>query len=770
MSTYPSLPTAYLHPPTASSASSVEPLTPTSAASGPTSRPSPSEVERDELDSDESTAPQPTAAAAAAEPGIECKWKDCTYSAPGPEELYTHLCESHIGRKSTNNLCLTCGWEGCGVKCVKRDHITSHLRVHTPLKPHPCSVCGKTFKRPQDLKKHERIHTQEHHQLHKLSKATTSNDPDFNSRFPSHRHDGHLPHPADRSPVSLSLSPSSSAQDPTSPYDNPHLLGLPASGGAAPSPSSLAALHKKQHEELAAYQQRELMILQQLAYQQQQSSAYAAQLAAESLGANRLKRGHDDGFDHFVEDMKKRKMDPVYDVDMIARLNALMPPGLPSASFPQLSALAGAAGANGPFYPGMPNLNLQTPSSMPPMPIPDIRTEADLALFNQFMVSLGREATQPNGPAAFAMESNGSSASGSNASRNSLSPLSENSPIEDLFNPSELASLGLAGMPGIPQGASLPNNAGSVSLGSLYPSLDSLDSRPRAASLSEAAEPPRRPIAGLPRAGSTSGSTARQAFNYSGGGESQYPNLPNNWLSSPPGGTAEQNFASFDSLARSRGSLPAATLAPRDFYKRTYRHIAPLGAAPNHRESAERTGADEDDDEESVSSEENDRDMHGRIAINALLADGDPAYKLPAIRRLENDSTTLPSLRQQLSVPTPSRRTLSPARNPPVKRHTDDDNIVHGVKRLELDDRRRGDSPALEGVSSPSSGTSSAATSRPPTAAPRDPMAEMRRRHAALIRAWLVAVNLEFKRKQVADKAKHEWAPATPSRLSEIAA
>jgi hypothetical protein len=60
--------------------------------------------------------------------GISCKWKDCSYSAPGPEDLYTHLCETHIGRKSTNNLCLTCAWEGCGVKCVKRDHITSHLR------------------------------------------------------------------------------------------------------------------------------------------------------------------------------------------------------------------------------------------------------------------------------------------------------------------------------------------------------------------------------------------------------------------------------------------------------------------------------------------------------------------------------------------------------------------------------------------------------------------------------------------------------------------
>jgi hypothetical protein len=41
---------------------------------------------------------------------------------------------------------------------VKRDHITSHIRVHVPLKPHKCDFCGKSFKRPQDLKKHVKTH------------------------------------------------------------------------------------------------------------------------------------------------------------------------------------------------------------------------------------------------------------------------------------------------------------------------------------------------------------------------------------------------------------------------------------------------------------------------------------------------------------------------------------------------------------------------------------------------------------------------------------
>ena len=73
-----------------------------------------------------------------------------------------HICEKHVGRKSTNNLNLTCGWNSCRTTTVKRDHITSHIRVHVPLKPHKCDFCGKAFKRPQDLKKHVKVYTYSH--------------------------------------------------------------------------------------------------------------------------------------------------------------------------------------------------------------------------------------------------------------------------------------------------------------------------------------------------------------------------------------------------------------------------------------------------------------------------------------------------------------------------------------------------------------------------------------------------------------------------------
>lgn len=87
-----------------------------------------------------------------------CHWDNCNLEFYTAALLYHHLCQDHVGRKSQRNLQLNCHWGDCKVRTEKRDHITSHLRVHVPLKPFICSTCQKLFKRPQDLKKHLKIH------------------------------------------------------------------------------------------------------------------------------------------------------------------------------------------------------------------------------------------------------------------------------------------------------------------------------------------------------------------------------------------------------------------------------------------------------------------------------------------------------------------------------------------------------------------------------------------------------------------------------------
>lgn len=211
----------------------------------------------------------------------KCQWVDCTQSFPDPEILYNHLCHEHIGRKSTNNLCLTCKWRDCATTCTKRDHITSHLRVHTALKPHVCDICKKTFKRPQDLKKHEKIHTEEHHAQHRHSKAVTV--PDTLSRNRRESVDDHNSRFSSRSKL-----------QPGHFTDASHFGPLPT-----PSPE---VTHL--HTQLPSWETRP---------------------DASSTPPTGIKRSHDYAVavEDFFQDVKKRRVSPSYNSHMAERLTSL---------------------------------------------------------------------------------------------------------------------------------------------------------------------------------------------------------------------------------------------------------------------------------------------------------------------------------------------------------------------------------------------------------------------------------------------------------------
>ncbi|KAI6136456.1 hypothetical protein F5141DRAFT_1208807 [Pisolithus sp. B1] len=318
-----------------------------------------------------------------------CQWLDCTSAFNDPELLYNHLCNEHIGRKSTNNLCLTCRWKDCSTSCAKRDHITSHLRVHTPLKPHVCEICKKSFKRPQDLKKHEKIHTEEHHAQHKHSKAITVSDSAYLTRIRGEHARGILNKP-------LSTNPPSAAANTTTPPNAPFARTKPPTDAPpyavlpTPSPELDRDVHFSRHVSAPTYHS---FSPNHGSWDDTKTSSVPA----------RNKRHMEYSVDDFFSDMKKRKVSPSYDSDMAHRLNSL-------------------AYGHDPHY----------EDSFNPRSISlDIRTPEELAAVNEFLLALGRDVTGVSNRGQAHLPSD------------RLSPPS-------YFDSDGLNQLGLAGMPGLP--------------------------------------------------------------------------------------------------------------------------------------------------------------------------------------------------------------------------------------------------------------------------------------------------------------------------------
>jgi len=174
--------------------------------------------------------------------------------------------------------------------------------VHTPLKPHVCDVCSKSFKRPQDLKKHEKIHTEEHHAQHKHSKAITIPGRPLPSQASANTAPApHLRPPSHHSSHSLSLN-----HPPHNHY------GIPTPSPEIPHPD--LRLHRPEYFAGKDY-----------------SNAYGSGAGAPNgwqqaqpqphsyAQTNSLKRSYDHDqaqgpiVDDFLADMKKRRVEARYD-------------------------------------------------------------------------------------------------------------------------------------------------------------------------------------------------------------------------------------------------------------------------------------------------------------------------------------------------------------------------------------------------------------------------------------------------------------------------
>ncbi|KAI0363747.1 hypothetical protein BV20DRAFT_89094 [Pilatotrama ljubarskyi] len=722
--------------------------------------------------------------------GHACQWVDCDKVLPDPEALYNHLCNDHIGRKSTGNLCLTCKWKDCGTTCAKRDHITSHLRVHTPLKPHVCEICKKPFKRPQDLKKHEKIHTEEHHAQHKHSKAITVSDPAYSQRV---RGDSEKPRPI-APPPSHSHVPVARAKSTSVPLSD--------SSSDAPAAHSRAQLYRVQPP-LPTWE------------------VLPEDVQARGVQVSGSKRSYDYSVDDFFTDMKKRRVTPAYDPHMAARLSNL-------AYQQSLSATTNGAPGSG---------SAQQHSFNPRSVSFDIRTPEELAAVNDFLITLGRDVSGTNQHQTRHQHQHSQSAS--------------HAAVDDasFFDPANLAQLGLAGMPGVPSppgpgsGASYHGDSGFVPLNeyssqqmSSYPSRSSHQSvqavqfgmYPSAQDLAGPAAP--LPYtSNRPRAHRASASEdhfaqlnpsppfpPQQA--YSGQGYPHYLTPPldlgpsanpgasplssHSGMSTPPNATpphipltvAPESAAAFDYLRSNRAPPPVVQLAPVDYGMKNMRTMVPLkSAGPASKSSSSSSSSSggvlagrPEPVEPKLGAGGVHRGPPARLTASAaassvasssiapsqssplypLLTSGDERLKLPPLSARFRSPSPAPSApttsgyahsRASTASPAPSSSRRSPS---PIS----EDSMTPSPPRSSAPtpvpaESERVSYPVLPPISSLASYPSAAARREHAEdlarrvgkieldGRGRAVSEEERRRHAALLRDLLVAINAEYRRR-----------------------
>ncbi|KAK7064031.1 hypothetical protein R3P38DRAFT_3339432 [Favolaschia claudopus] len=680
---------------------------------------------------------EPAPAAVAPVDEQKCQWQDCTQSFPDPETLYNHLCNDHIGRKSTNNLCLTCKWKDCGTTCAKRDHITSHLRVHTPLKPHVCEICKKSFKRPQDLKKHEKIHTEEHHAQHKHSKAITVADPAFSSRVrgdpattatsrPIAGKVAQSKSPSTTSDVPRAQSRSSSASDGSfpnfPPTPSPDFSPPPMHGGHSPT-----------------------------------DEIFSGPWDAATTGS---KRAHDYGVEDFFTDMKKRRLSPSYDPRMADRLDRL----------------------NHYSHTGHTNSNNFNPRSVSL----DIRTPEELAAVNDFLITLGRDVADA-GPRP--------SHGGTGFSESYFDPVSLSQlglagmpglpPAPPDAPPHPYAAAAHNGFSGAPYSSARSTHpsvqAPSYGGGGMYPHIDDHhlyggeyhQRRPG----SKYAPYPQNYHHGGHHHPSPPHDGGSPHSNHSGTGSGGTP--PHMHLPAPLPDAA----AAFDYLRPSRGAPPVAQLAPNEYMDKSMQRIillksSPLDAprtttmepkvSPPSLQSTERLPARLGSTASLPASSTKPKSPTALASSSSLFMSGDAQYKLPPINMRyrspspssstsrastpsanSSEAATSPALSERTILP-PLKSIAPPLPSPRSPAATDknddemdmDGDVASGMGRMQLLERARAVARGDVGVRLPATATSTDERTR--------------KRHAELIRNLLVSINAEFK--------KAYGTPAAPSK------
>ncbi|KAF9527731.1 hypothetical protein CPB83DRAFT_792626 [Crepidotus variabilis] len=628
----------------------------------------------------------------------KCQWQDCAQGFSDPETLYNHLCNDHIGRKSTNNLCLTCKWKDCGTSCAKRDHITSHLRVHTPLKPHVCEICKKSFKRPQDLKKHEKIHTEEHHQQHKHSKAITVVDPAYVSRVRgdsgARSSDGKISKSMTPTAAGVRTIPAPrSKSHSSSPSDGVHFSLLPT-----PSPElGHSSAHPHSHQSHSSHD---------MFMPNQNLPSWEVLRNDPSSATTGSKRPHDSyNVDDFFSDMKKRRVTPSYDPRMAERLTHM--------------AYNEHSGSN---YP--PGFNPRSVSL-------DIRTPEELAAVNEFLLTLGRDVSTLNRSMPSATSPHSSTSSFSH----------------DIFDPANLSQLGLTGMPGIPSSGASFSETSYTPNGPQYTSQTSYHSSANRSSAGQYGNMynmhDTSPISNYSPTNEYASSASRRTSKYPSGSTfsnnhySHHPtpplesSSPHSSVSTPATATPPQVPMSmpdtFDYLRTSRGAPSVAHLAPPEYMSKAMRPMIPLKTVPTadrqprpvepkipvamHRPHIPTAGSS--------------GSRSG--SLYPLLTSGDAEYKLPPLQRMYRS-------------PTPPSRETSPtssAHSSPASRPT----VLPGIHTLSS---RATGSPIEEGedehVLSSQVGRIDLEKARTKSVTP-----EQRKAHAQFILDMLLSVNQNFK-------------------------